>query len=437
MGDTQPREAAPAEDAASTRAFRVLYASSLVNAIGTGMYLAGSAIFFTRYLGLPDLDVGTGLTAGSIVGLFTGIPAGHLADRFGARRLYVISLCLEAAAMLLFVFADSIWSFIAVTTAASVAASASSAARGPVIQSVSRADPAGLKARIRSVSNAGYFAGGAIAGGVLSTSDKTFYLLLILGNALSFAVCAAMVLSLPRIAPTARKEPGGSWRSLRDRPYLGICAVNVGMSLQYAVLPLVLPLWVVGHTSIPRWMIATLIPTNTLLVVLLQPKLSPYVKTLRSAAVVLSRGGVLMFVSFVLMACVPRVGTGFGIAILVLSVAVNAFGEIAWVGGSYELSFGMARQDAMGQYIGLYSVSGGVGRAASQAVATVLCLDLGFGGWLGYGALILVPSLAAPAVVGWAQRARESAEAGRRLDAGGTGDVGEAPGAAGTADAAG
>ncbi|MYS18501.1 MFS transporter, partial [Streptomyces sp. SID4982] len=40
------------------RAFAVI---SLVNAIGTGLYLAASAVFFVRSVGLSPAEVGTGL----------------------------------------------------------------------------------------------------------------------------------------------------------------------------------------------------------------------------------------------------------------------------------------------------------------------------------------------------------------------------------------
>jgi MFS family permease len=113
---------------------RVLYWATLINAIGTGMFLVSSAIFFVRFLGLPATRVGLGLSMGSLIGLVSGVPVGHLADRFGARRVYASSLLAEALAMFSYTLAHSWWTFIAATTAASVASVASSAARGPIIQ---------------------------------------------------------------------------------------------------------------------------------------------------------------------------------------------------------------------------------------------------------------------------------------------------------------
>ncbi|MDH6578826.1 MFS transporter [Kitasatospora sp. MAP5-34] len=385
---------------------RTLYWASLVNAVGTGMYLVSSAIYFVRCLGLSETKVGLGLTVGSLIGLVSGVPAGHLADRFGARRVYVVSLLGEALTMCLFTLAGSFWTFVAATTGAAVAASASSAARGPIIQFVSEQNAAQLKSHLRSVSNAGFFVGGAAAGVVLGTDRQVYYLLLILGNAASFALCAALMYGIPKIPATLSKSSGKSWTSLRDLHYLRIVAINSVLSLQYPVLPIVLPLWVVTHTDVPRWTVATMIPLNTVLVVLLQMRAARRVTGLRSGGRLLTHGGVVMSASFVLMATVPMVASRLQIAVLLLAVVINALGEIFWVTGSYELSFGLAPAESLGQYLGLHSMGGGLGRAVSSALVSYLCLSLGFTGWLAFSGLILLAALSAPFAVNRAISAR-------------------------------
>ncbi len=393
------RRRPPSESIPERGPGRVLYWASLVNAIGTGMYLISSAVFFVRYVGLPETQVGLGLSVGAVIGLASGIPAGHLADRYGARRVYVISLVAEALVMCSFTLVHSFWVFAAATTCASLAASASSAARGPVIQFASGANPARLKAQIRSVTNAGLFVGGAAAGVALDADNRGYYLVLILGNAASFAICAALMAGLPKVPASAAKESGKRSLALRDGGYLRVSAINFVMSLQYPILPFVLPLWIISRTSVPHWAIAVLIPLNTILVVLLQMRATRRMNGLRSAAGFLAGGGAVMFVSFLLMAAVPSVPDVLGIATLFAAVTINALGEIFWAAGSYELSFGLAPPEALGQYLGLYSTSGGLGRAVSQALVTFLCLSLGFPGWIVFGCLILVAAMAAPYTV--------------------------------------
>ncbi|MGF1427358.1 MFS transporter [Kitasatospora sp. LaBMicrA B282] len=378
---------------------RALYRASLVNAVGTGMYLVSSAIFFVRYLGLGETEVGLGLSVGSLIGLCSGVPVGHLADRLGARRVYVLALLAEALAMCSFTLVGSFWSFAAVTTAASVAGSASSAARAPLIQALSERSAARLKAQLRSVTNAGFFVGGAAAGVVLGTGSRLCYLLLILGNAASFALCALMVLAVPKVPATLGKASGKGWASLRDVTYLRFVLINSVLSLQYPVLPIVLPLWVFARTGVPHWVVATMIPLNTALVVALQMRVARRVGGLRSGARLLALGAAVMSASFVLMAVLPGLATPVQIAVLLLAVVVNALGEIYWVTGSYELSFGLAPAGSTGQYLGLYSMGGGLGRAVSQALVSYLCLSLGLPGWLLFAGLILLAGLAGPYAV--------------------------------------
>lgn len=378
---------------------RVLYTNSLVNSIGTGVYLISSAIFFVRYVGLSQTNVALGLSVGAVIGLASGIPAGHLADRLGARKVYAVSLTAEACAMYSFTHVHVLWAFWIATTCASLAASASAASRGPIIRFCSEADPARLKAQIRTVTNAGLFVGSALAGIALGANHRDYYLVLILGNAASFAVCAVMLFWIPSIPSRARAEAKSQAVALKDVAYLRIAAINFVMSLQYPILPFVLPLWIVDRTDLPRWTVAALIPLNTVLVVLFQIRATRRMDGLHSAARFLTAGGGVMFASFLLMAWVPVLPHGLGLVTLFAAVIINAFGEIYWVAGSYELSFGLAPGEAVGQYLGLYSTSGGLGRAVSQAIVAFLCLSVGFAGWLAFGLLLLCAAAAAPHAV--------------------------------------
>jgi MFS family permease len=66
---------------------RTLTLATLVNAIGNGAFITASVLYFTRVVGLSAPTVGIGLTVAGIAGLLSGVPAGHLADRIGARTV--------------------------------------------------------------------------------------------------------------------------------------------------------------------------------------------------------------------------------------------------------------------------------------------------------------------------------------------------------------
>ena len=74
---------------------RALVMSSFVNRIGTGMFLATSALYFTVIVGIPARQVGTGLSIAGLAALLGSVPAGTLADRVGPRTVQVVTLAVQ------------------------------------------------------------------------------------------------------------------------------------------------------------------------------------------------------------------------------------------------------------------------------------------------------------------------------------------------------
>ena len=63
---------------------RTLALATFIDATGTGLFLAGAAIFFVRSIGLTAAQVGLGLSVGAAVGFATTVPIGVLLrDRDG------------------------------------------------------------------------------------------------------------------------------------------------------------------------------------------------------------------------------------------------------------------------------------------------------------------------------------------------------------------
>ncbi|MEV0004975.1 hypothetical protein AB0H28_22195 [Micromonospora sp. NPDC050980] len=66
---------------------RTLALATLANTVGTGLWLAGGALYLTRDVGLSATSVGAGLTVAGLVGLTASVPLGGLADRWDPRTL--------------------------------------------------------------------------------------------------------------------------------------------------------------------------------------------------------------------------------------------------------------------------------------------------------------------------------------------------------------
>ncbi|HKE77683.1 MAG TPA: MFS transporter, partial [Solirubrobacteraceae bacterium] len=102
------------------RPVRLLAASTLVNTLGKGLYLTGSALFFTRSVGLSPAAVGVGLTISGLLGMVAGVALGHVSDRVGPREVTLALLGVEAVTVALFVFVHSFAAFLVVACLAAI-----------------------------------------------------------------------------------------------------------------------------------------------------------------------------------------------------------------------------------------------------------------------------------------------------------------------------
>ena len=69
---------------------RKLSLQSILFAIGEGVFLTGSAVFFTQIVGLSAAQVGLGQTVAGVVSFFFAVPLGKLADRIGPKRMWCL-----------------------------------------------------------------------------------------------------------------------------------------------------------------------------------------------------------------------------------------------------------------------------------------------------------------------------------------------------------
>ena len=87
----------PAPDAARPPALDAV----VLFAVGEGVFLTGSAVFFTQIVGLSAAQVGLGLTVAGVVSFFFAVPMGKLADRIGPQADVVLGSVGGAAVLYL------------------------------------------------------------------------------------------------------------------------------------------------------------------------------------------------------------------------------------------------------------------------------------------------------------------------------------------------
>ncbi len=383
--------------------------ANLVNTVGSGLYLTGSALFFTRVVGLSVDQVATGLALATAVGLALMTVCGRLSDRFGAKPVYVALLLVQAAAMVWFTQVHGYGWFLAAATVSAIADRGISGVVGALVHVVSdQQDRAVARAQLRTTSNIGMGGGTLLAGAALAVDTHLAYLALIAGNAVMFLLAALIVARMPvHGRPAARRTAGERTRRagpLRDRRYLALTAANGLLSLHAGILSFAVPLWIADHTAAPTWTVSLVLIVNMVLVIVLQVKVSGSATDIPASARMARWAGITLASSCAIMAATPYLGAVLAVLTLVAWVTVFSLGELTQSAGQFYYGFALAPDEAMGAYQSVFALGQGVVRALAPLLLTATVLDHGSAGWLALGALVGLAGWLTAATATWAAR---------------------------------
>lgn len=371
--------------------------ATIVNTIGMGMFLSAGIIYLIKFTGLGPAAVGTALTVGSLAGFGAGVLIGDLADRRGSREVVISAMLLEAVASGLLLLVHSLWALIAVAALAAIGSGGSNSARGAMIGVLAEEGKgARLRSYLRAVTNVGLAIGTLTAAVALSINTRPAYVFLIVTDAVTFLLAAAILSRLPhlpptRVAPTpdsAEKER--KWIALRDRHYLSLTIASSVASLQYWVLVQALPVWIVLKTDAPRSMAALVLFVGSIAVAMMQMPATRSIDGPRSAARLIALSGPLFLVAWIMMAFSAGPSAWVAVGLLLVAVLVHSLAEVWQAGGTFELSFAMAQREAQGQYQGVMGLGHGLAAAVAPVIVITLCVNGGTYGWIALALVVTV-----------------------------------------------
>ncbi|MFI7542013.1 MFS transporter [Actinoplanes sp. NPDC049599] len=392
----------------------------LVNAIGDGAFLVTFALYFTHVVGLPAARFGLGMSLAWAAGFLASVPAGHLADRFGPRRVAVALAAGTAVTVAVLPAVRGFPAFLVVICAYGVCQSGLTGARQALLtRLVAPAERTRVRARLQARINGG-LALGAVAGAVaLAVDTRAAYLAVLALDAVAFGVAALLLSRLPAGAgPAPAAGAGRVLTVLRDRPYAVLTALNAVMLLYMPLLSLVIPLWIAEATAAPTWLAAAVLAVNTVGVLLFQVRIARRVTDVASAARTVRTAGLVMLVACAVFAATAGTGspwlTG---AVLLTGALLQVLAEMLQAAGSWELSFALAPAGQHGLYQGMYTSGIPLARILGPAALTGLILGYGVPGWLALGGLIAGAGLATVPVTRWAARHRRRRNASRIISA--------------------
>ncbi len=355
-----------------------------VDAIGTGLFLAGSALFFTRVIGLSNAEVGLGLSLSAVVGFVCSVPIGRLADRFGARRTLIALYLSRGLGFVLYLLVHDVVGFVLV----SCLLGASQWAAGPLVQALVGA-AVDDKSRVRTmaamnaVRNAGFVIGAGLASLAIASGSGFGYRALVAGNALSFFVTTVLLARtrLPDRKPAARAERGAGGR-LPERRYLLLSAVNGVLFMHTVLLAVGLPLWITTQSAAPDELVGAVVALNTVTAIALGIRLSRGVDGVRSGATRHLWSGLSLAGCCVLVGLSDGMGAGVASALVLGAALCLTLGELWQSTGAWALSYALSPEDRRGYYLTVYNLGEPCSAMLGPVLLTVAVMPGGLFGWL-------------------------------------------------------
>jgi MFS family permease len=371
-----------------------------IDAVGSGIWMPVSMIFFLATTHLSLVQVGLALSLSSLLSLPAAVLVGQQVDRFGSKTVLQAGNLLQGASFVLYPFADHVWSVALVVSASVIGRTAFWGSYSPMVTLIS---PPGEREKwfgfLGAMRNAGFAVGGVVAGAALTVDALWLYYAVALLNAasylLSFVLLAGVAAHEPERAPHAHpSEVVGGWSTvLRDRGYAWLVGTNFTYAMASAALNVAIPVYVVEMLGLPGWVSATVFVINTLMIGVGQGLVVVRMTgALRSRIVAL--GLLCSAASFVVLLAAERLGVVAAVAVVLAGAVVYTLGEL--ISGPVLATLAAESPPAAlrGRYLATYQLSWNVATGVAPLLYAWL-LDRGSGpAWLGMAAIALAGAAA-------------------------------------------
>ncbi|MGW5860571.1 MFS transporter [Streptomyces sp. NPDC055239] len=382
---------------------------AMIDAVGTGAFLAVSVPFITRSVGLSVGALGLGLTLSAAIALITAVPIGVLADRIGPKRVLVGVSLWRCACFVLYPFVQNLWQFLTVVCLLGLVDKAAAPMEQALVGQVTATDDrVRVVAVLRSLRNVGFTVGALLGGVGLLIGTRAGYGAILLLNAVSFAVLATLAYRLPVLSTPAKSlRRRFSVDALRDGPFLSFTGINAVLTMHMTLLSIGIPLWIVEHTEVPAAVISPLVAVNTVLAVALQVRASRGTDTIAGSARGLVRAGISLAACCLLLVAAPKPPVVLGVVVLLLAMVALTGGELFQSAGGWGGSYLLAAPGQEGVYLSVFWLGVAVQQIAAPVLIGVI-VTTGTTGWVALAALFAVCGFAAPVIGRWAQSRADS-----------------------------
>ncbi|MGV9851906.1 MFS transporter [Streptomyces sp. NPDC003442] len=389
------------------RGHRRLFSALSIDALGTGLFLPFSILYFTATTDLTLGRVGLALSIAALVRIPATPGAGMFCDRFGARNTVVVSNLTQAVGFFNYLLVDSFGHLLIAAVVVQLGNSAFWVAYPALVHDVAEGKrQESWFALITSLRHAGLGAGALGASLAVSIGGSTGYTAIVAVNALSFAVAAILTrldtsggtrpvpadTTPEHDAPSAHAPTSGWASTLRDRPFLGFVVLNFGLALLSLAFGLGVPVFLVDTVHLPPWIPGTVLAVNAVLgAVGATPVGAAITGRGRSGGLIASQA--IVGCAFMAVLCCAYVPSAFGVCLALAAVVLVTLGELIQSLIVSPIVNDCATAASRGRYNSLSQMAFSIGDVVTPALMTTLLAHGPAAAWIPMAALALVNML--------------------------------------------
>ncbi len=337
--------------------FRALVLATFVDRLGATMIFPFFALYVTQKFNVGMTEAGMLIAIFNVMGFIGNLIGGALTDRFGRRRLVIISLVLSAFSSISMGLVNDLYALYALAVVVGLLSDIGSPARGAMVADLlpkeKQTEGFGV---LRVAGNLAWIVGPTV-GGILAI--QSFLLLFVLDAISSLITAGIFYQFVPETAPaidelgerqSILKTLAGYRTVLRDRIFILFIGVSITMLLAYLQMYSTLSVYLRDIHGISARGYGFLMSMNATVVVLFQfwltRRIKPYPQLL-----MMSIGAALYMVGFTLFGFVATY-VFFTVAMLIITI-----GEMIAIPVGQAVVAGLAPAEMRGRYMATYGLA--------------------------------------------------------------------------------
>jgi MFS family permease len=330
-----------------------------VDAIGSGVFMPVSMLYFLATTDLSLVQVGLAISLASAIALPAGPLLGGVIDQVGAKKVLLAGNLLQGAGFAAYLISESFTSVLVWTLVVSIGRTAFWGSYGNIVTAISspgeREKWFGFLGALRNV---GFAVGGLLSGLAITIGTDSAYAGVVILNAASYFLAFVLLLAVPETGGGAAhtREPG-SWATvLRDRQYRLLVVTQLGYSLAMMALNFAMPVYATETLDLPGWVTGAIFVINTVMIGFGQGLIvNRLTGVVRARALVTAN--LVFAASFLIMLGADVMAYAVAIVVVLAASVVYTMGEL--IGGPVYVALGAeaAPDHLRGRYLSLIQLT--------------------------------------------------------------------------------